>query len=202
MKKFSHFLQEKRQSLGFTLEQISKNIKVPIWQLIDIENGNWKAFASSAYLKGIVKKYAAAIEIDDKKAQALLNRELENEEVKFIRISKYQEKGRLFSPNILFYLMIIVFSSFFIIQLVIFSQKPKLVIETVNKTVKANMPLVIKGKTEPGGLLFLNDEKIYQNTEGEFEEELYLKKGKKTIVIKVLSKNGQENEQVIEVEVK
>jgi cytoskeletal protein RodZ len=202
MKKFSQFLQEKRKLLGYSVEYVSKKIKVPVWQLIDIENGNWKGFTSPAYLRGIVKKYAASLKIDDKKAQAFLSRELENEEVKFIRTSKYQERGRFFSPSILFYLIILVLSSFFIIQLVIFSQKPKLVIESVKKTIKVSTPLIIKGETEPGALLYLNDEKIYQNAEGEFEEELYLKKGKKVIVVKVLSKNGQESEQVIEVEVK
>jgi len=64
-------------------------------------------------------------------------------------------------------------------------------LEEIPKTISVDNPLVIKGKTETGALVYLNEERIYQNETGVFKQELYLKKGRKQLIVKVIGTNGR-----------
>ncbi len=202
MQKIGEILKKKRAELGLTLDIVSKETKIPLDKLLIVERGLWHEFSSWAYLQGIVAKYAVFLKLNHKNIVALLRREIEKQDVKFIRRTKYQEQGKFLSSNIYFFVFLFLFVVFFAVQLVVFWQKPLLSLQPIPSRVQVNQPLVVKGKTEPGALLYLNDERVYQDEKGFFSQELYFKKGKREITIRVLGTNGREVVKTFEVEVK
>ncbi len=202
MKKVAELLRERRVELKLTLPDISQKTKIPLEQLEHVEKGRWQNFSSLAYLHGIMTKYAHQLGMDVRKVMALLRRELEEKEIKFIRTTKYEEKGRSLSPNLYLYIFLFLFISFFLVQFLVFWQKPVIKLSDVPKTVGVGKPLVLQGEAEPGALIYLNEEKIYQDIDGKFREEIFLKKGLRTVTLKVLGTNGKEVEKTYQVEVK
>lgn len=202
MQKVSELLRKKRVELGLTPMAVCKETKIPLDKLLVVEKGSWQEFSSWAYLQGIVAKYAVFLKLNPRHIIALLKREIEKQDVKFIRSTKYQEPGKLTSSNIYFFIFLLLFIAFFVVQLIIFWQKPLLSLESVPTHVRSNQPLLIRGKTEAGALLYLNDERIFQDEKGFFSQKLYFKKGKREITIRVLGTNGREVEKTFTVEVK
>lgn len=205
MQSVSGLLQKKRIELGLSIPEFSKRTKISIENIGYIERGDWQKISSIAYARGMVGKYASAMGMDVKKVLTLLKRELDDENVTFIRTSDYEkraERTTMFSKNTLLGIFILVCILFFIAQLFVFWQHPLLVVDPTPQTIKTNEPFVLSGKTEPGVLLYLNDERLYQNQEGIFSQQLYLKKGARTILLKAIGPNGKKEEKNITIEVR
>ena len=200
MRKASDFLKEKRESIGIGLVEVSKETKIPIQQLINIETGAWQSFTSYAYLQGVVKNYANYLKLNDEEMLSYLRRDIKEYRIKFIRETDYVESSRRFSDKWYIYLIIFLVVGFFILQVFLSWQKPLLQINDIPKSISVNQSLVIKGKTEQGVLLYLNGEQIYQDEQGKFEQNLYFKnKGDKLIKIKAVGVNGKEEEKDISI---
>ena len=193
MKKLTQILQDRRQSLQIKLSKISQDTKIPQEQLNNLEQGNLTNFGSYAYLQGVVKKYAEYLGLNPELMASYLRREIEQQQVKFIRVTDYQNNSRLFSLNWSIYIIVSLVVLFFILQLFLSWQKPLLELRALPKTITVSQPLVIRGQTEPGVLLYLNDEQIYQNEKGFFSKNLYFKTpGERRLIIKAIGVNGKE----------
>lgn len=79
MKEIGELLQEARLEKGITLEQISKETKIPERMLRDLEEGNFSGFAGKVYLKGALRNYAEYIGIDSGELFSLYDRILEKD---------------------------------------------------------------------------------------------------------------------------
>lgn len=201
MKKISQILKDTRHDLNLTLETISKATKIPLELLVQIEEGQWTRLGSYAYLQGIVKKYASFLKLDEEKALSYLKRDYKLENPRFIRVSDYEEKPKL-NINWYFYLILALIVVFFLIQFFLAWQKPLLKLSSIPKSVKVTSPLVIKGKTQSGVLLYLNDQQIYADEKGNFREELYFERtGERQIEIKAIGVNGKEEVKNFQVKV-
>lgn len=202
MRKISQILQDQRLLLNLEVEEISRKTKIPKDLLLAIEVGKWQAFSSYAYLQGVVKKYINALGLDVNKTVSYLKREIRNQEVKFIRITDYQEKHSKVPANLYLYLILGSVLFFFLLQTLLSWQKPLLELKPIPSKVRIDQPLIVSGQTDRGVLLYLNDEQIYQNNQGQFHESLHFKqKGKRQITIKVIGVNGKEQFQQYTIEI-
>jgi len=203
MKNVSLLLKEKRLALNLSLKEVEHRTRISIALLEQIESGSWNKFGSFAYLQGVIKKYAAFLGMDQSKIISYLKREHELEPAQFIRKTDYEEGGRQLPANWYLYLIIFLVILFFGIQFFLAWQKPLLVIKPVPRQLKVTTPLLVSGKTQSGVLLYLNDQQIYQDEQGKFQEELYFKsKGSREIVIRAIGANGKEEQKRFIVEVK
>lgn len=193
MKKVSQILQEKRILSGISLKQVFFDTKIPKHQLLNIENSDWLSFTSYAYLQGVVKKYALYLGLDTQNILSYLKREITDYNVKFIRQSDYKENNVFFRDRWYIYLIVLLVSGFFLIQVFVSWQKPLLKLNPIPKYVSVNKPLIINGQTEQGVLLYLNGERIYQDEKGIFQKNLYFKTvGTRNIRIQAIGINGKE----------
>lgn len=190
MKTVSEVLRDRREELGISVQKISKETKIPIDHIVSIEKSDWNKFASFVFIQGIIHKYSNYLHCDTRKISALLRRELAQSETKFILHSSYKEKRTFATRQIVLFGFLFIFISYFIFQMLIFIRKPTLTLQRVPSAIKVSEPLEIKGITERGALIYLNDERIFQNSNGTFQEEMYLKKGSRTIKLKVIGTNG------------
>lgn len=199
MKKIHELLKDKRIESGNSLQTISKLTKISLEQLTLLEEGKWELFDSYVYIQGVVKKYGTFLKIPEETLGALLRREIEVQEVKFIRQGKYIKETTPFSPNIYLFLFLIIFLFFFGIQLLLSWQRPLLMVDGLPAKTSVHKSVIIRGKTDPGTLLYLNEERLYQNEKGAFYQELFLKKGKRTLTLKALGQNGKIEEKKISI---
>ena len=203
MKNITDILKQERLRKEIDFQKASQDTKIPAHQLENLEKGNWQGFSSDAYLQGVLRKYAVYLGLDADKIAKYLKREIKQQQVKFIRVSNYQETSPRFSINWTIYILIILVVGFFGLQLFLSWQKPLLKLRQIPSIIVVNKPLLIKGQTEKGVLLYLNDEPIYQDEQGNFEETLYYKTvGERQIELKAIGVNGKEQTLVYTVKVK
>jgi len=193
MRNITQILEQERLKKQLDFKKASQDTKIPIEQLENLEKGNWQKFSSDAYLQGVLQKYALYLGLDSEKIGKYLKREIKEQQVKFIRISDYQDSSPRFSINWTIYALIILVLGFFGLQLFISWQKPLLKLKQIPSSVVVNKALLIKGQTEKGVLLYLNEEPIYQDEQGNFAETLYFKTiGERKIELKAIGVNGKE----------
>jgi hypothetical protein len=195
MRKVSQILKDKRLSLNLTHQEVEQSTKIPVDLLVQVESDNWEKVNSIAYLQGIIKKYAAFLGMDQSKVLSYLRRDYQLKPAHFIRETDYEETKRQLPSNWYLYGAVFLIIVFFGIQFFLAWQKPLLNLKAIPKVLKMTKPLIIEGKTQPGVLLYLNDEQIYQNEQGHFREQLFFKKpGTREITIKAIGVNGKEEE--------
>lgn len=202
MKTVSDLLRDRRTELGISISKVSKDTKIPVEHIESIERADWRQFASFAFAQGVLRKYANYLRIDAKKISALLRRELVQSETNFILNTSYKEKKIIATRQLVFFGFLFVFTGYFIFQLLMFIRTPALKLQDIPSSIRKSEPLEIRGVAEQGALIYLNDERIFQNSNGSFEEQLYLKKGTRTLKLKVIGTNGTIVEKSIVVQVK
>ncbi len=77
MKEIGELLREAREDKGITLEQISKDTKIPERLLRDLEEGDSSGFAGKVYFKGALRNYAEFIGLDYQELYSLYERVVE-----------------------------------------------------------------------------------------------------------------------------
>jgi hypothetical protein len=193
MNTVAQIIREKRRDLEVSLDEISLATKIPKNQLLSLEKGNWRKFNSFVYLQGVVKKTANYLKLDSAKMILYLKREIEQEKPDFIRKTNYQNHRQFLLANWPVYLLIFVVILFFGLQWFFSWQKPLLEVSSIPKSIKINQFIKIEGKVEPGAILYLNDEAIYQDENGFFSERLFFKNaGERKLVIRAIGVNGKE----------
>ena len=85
---------------------------------------------------------------------------------------------------------------FFGIQLLLSWRRPLLIIDDIPKKRVLKVSLYgVKRILVP--LLYLNEERLYQNEKGAFYQELFLKRGKRALILKAFGQNGKIEEKRI-----
>jgi cytoskeletal protein RodZ len=74
---FGEFLRTARERRGLTIQQISKETKIPLRHLDALEHGNLNAVPGGVYRRGEIRAYAHVVGLDEKVALAQLERALE-----------------------------------------------------------------------------------------------------------------------------
>lgn len=82
MKEIGELLQEARMEKGISLEQISKETKIPERVLRNLEEGDFSGFAGKVYLKGALRNYAESVGIDSGELFALYDRIIDKKDSK------------------------------------------------------------------------------------------------------------------------
>ena len=77
MKEIGELLREAREEKGISLEQVSKDTKIPERLLRDLEEGDFSRFAGKVYFKGALRNYAESIGLDSQELFSLYNRIIE-----------------------------------------------------------------------------------------------------------------------------
>lgn len=188
-------LKKQREKLNISLAEVEKLIKMRQKFLAAVEENNWNIFSSKVYIEGIIKNYSKFLGLDSKKTLAFFRRDYERLElVKFKRKVSSQhlapETKKIVTGLLIF--ISLLFITYFGFQLKLYLSPPKLTV-TSPKTDKFTKEDKIKiiGKTEKDAAITIFGERVYQNSEGEFEFEFPLHQGKNELVIEVVGANGK-----------
>jgi len=188
-------LKKQREKLGINLGEVEKQIKVRQKFLRAIEENNWSIFTSKIYIGGIIKNYSQYLGLDPKRTLAFFRRDYEKlETVKF----KSRVASRYLTPETkkivaaLLIFIFLIFFGYFGYQLKLYFSPPKISILSPRTEIFQKKDRVkILAKTERDAAVTILGERIYQNSDGLFEFDFPLKKGKNELVIEVIGANGR-----------
>ena len=177
-------IKKQRERLKIDFNDVEKAIKVRKKFLIAVEQNNWAIFSSKIYISGIIKNYSLFLGLEPNTTLAFFRRDYEKQEsIRF----KRRLTGYYFTPEtkkaFIFVLIFIffLFFGYFGFQLKLYFSPPKvsLLSPKVNNFQKKDRTVTISG------------DRVYQNSDGLFEYEFPLKKGRNELVIEVVGANGR-----------
>lgn len=203
-------LKKIREDAGVSLSEIAINTKVKKEYLEKIEEGNYNDLPFDVYVKGFLRSYAKYLKLDSEKVVAQFNKEIGVRE----NVKKYQDKSKeinkikipsfVVTPKMASFflsaLVVLIGFVYFYLEVDSFSKEPNLSIENSNfNSVIRDSSLEIKGKTDFENKITINNQPVYVDENGNFQERIGLQNGLNEIIIEAFNKFDNTSEKVINV---
>lgn len=203
-------LKSQRLKNGLALEEVAKATKIKMQFLLAIENAEYDKLPSATYCYGFVKNYAKFLGLPEKETLALFKREYSLErEVKVLPrgLSSEDEflinRFRLSQNAKIAVLIFIALLGYLFFQYRYTIIDPPLEVSLPKENDVVSSPVVeVVGRTDPNGSVFINNDPVVVNGNGNFKKSINLFVGKTTITVKVVNYFGKETIIERQIEVK
>lgn len=189
-------LKKKRESLGRSIDIASQDTKIQRRFLEYIESNEFSKFDSEIFLTGFLKIYSKYLDLDTEKILALYRRSKPQRRVKpEKKTTAFHFKNEMLTPkNIvtaLSIIFLIIILGYIGLQIYRFQSPPKLEIEQpLDNTTTDQANITVKGTTNSGVTLEINDSLTDVDSSGRFQKDVTLKEGINTITIKATKNNN------------
>ena len=192
-------LKDKRIAKVLTIEQVSKETKIRASYLSAIEKGEYQKLPASTYIQGFVRNYAKYLdlneqeilaifrrEFDEKKAFAVLPKGLVKEDfpIKRIKLADTAKFIILLAIALLGYI-------FFQYRFAIISP-PLEILTPKDGVIVLSSTVSVSGKTDPNATVFVNNDNVSLDSDGNFKKSINVFPGKIIIRIKAINYFGKE----------
>lgn len=204
-------MRRSRNEKRITLPEIAKNTKIQLEYLEKLENGDYNNLPADVYVRGFLKSFAEYVGINEdyliksfvkeRRIQNNIAGDKKNENgPKQINLSKFSVNPKILS---------IVFISLFFLGLLFylyfnlnnFVSNPELVIlNPANNSIIEESGVTIKGRTDIGNNLFINNQPVLVDEEGFFSESIVLKEGVNIITARSVNQFNKEAIESVSVE--
>jgi cytoskeletal protein RodZ len=208
METLGEYLLAVRNSLGYTLEEVSQKTGVYEKFIHYIETGEYHLLPPGVYVLGFLKKLAAVYEISSdaligqyRKERGIVEHqaaqtlsEQKNWKTKFNRVT--------ITPKLLTIsgsALVGVFAFLYIVfQVFAINKTPALAInEPKNDAVITGTSVNVAGKTEPGIIVAINGQNVFVDPSGNFRTTIGVAPGQKELKIQAVNKFGKTNDQML-----
>ena len=190
-------LKNARTTQNLTLSQVEKAIKIRASFLKALEEGDYFALPSSAYVRGFVKNYAEFLGLPTESILARLRRELDEKNQSLLPRGVEKEYSQPSIRISAFYLLVgfllVSFFSYLFFQYRGFLGNPTLEVKspTQNEIVR-DTTVTVLGRTDPDSSVKINGELVEVSKNGNFQKKLTVFKGNYTLVITAKNRFGRE----------
>lgn len=188
-------LRSRRELLNLTLDKLAQKTGIPSKYLRRIEEDGWEKLPSPVYIRGFLRKYAAAVgtnpdEVVRKYDSGESRPGIVVPPKKRFAFTVSSRTVRIGVAAIVFLLIL----GYIGYQLSAVFIPPELAVTNPvrDEITVADEQIQLKGTVEPGSTLLLNGEPIATNPGGGFEERIELLPGLNTLEIKAVSKFERE----------
>ena len=202
-------LYEERIRRGLTLEEIARATKIRSSFLSAIEKGEYKKLPSSAYIQGFVKNYAEFLGLPQKEIVALFKREFNEREFLSVLPQGFSKDQDVSLTGIRFGQTAFAIIAIFVTLLgyILFQYRyafinPPLEIDTPKEGEMVSVPFFVSGKTDPNATVFINEDSIVVDADGNFKKNITLFPGKTIIKITAQNRLGKKTQIDRHVEIK
>lgn len=192
-------LREERLRRGYSLEDVARETKIRASFLSAIEKGDYVKLPSSAYAQGFVANYAQYLGFSKREALALFRREFDEDKVfKVLPESLTKQKDIPLHRIKIQYTIFIVLGVLCILGAYLTFQyryafiNPPLRVDAPKDGAETTQEITVRGKTDSNATVYVNNDLVALNSNGEFSKILTVFPGKTTIIIKATSKFGRE----------
>ncbi len=194
-------LKKKREEKNLNIDKIAKELKINPKYLKALEKSEYYLLPGDIYAINFLKQYAHYLRINFPKIKKIYLREKkiydtlqeENSKSKFKVPKSHFLLTYSFIKNFSLVIIVIICLGYLGVKLNNIIEPPELLIITPNKdfiTKKNNID--IKGKTQPGVIIMINNEKVVSDKNNNFQKNIILKNGLNIIKIQAKKKYGRE----------
>jgi len=197
MNTIGEILKKKRLSKKYSLRRIEELTKIKKEFIDDIENCRWDRLPEYSTVLGFVKSLSQYLEIDERKAVAVLKRDYPPKKKDQMNPKPDIANKFNWSPKLTFWFAFI-FTFLLVILYLLFQYKkfvspPDLVVNLPkeNQTVLQNKVRVL-GKTDNDVVITVNNQPVLVSSDGNFEVKLQITRETNEILVKAVSRSGKE----------
>jgi len=200
-------LRVEREIRGLSQDDIAKKVGIHKKYIAILENNDYQNFPPDVYIIGFIKRFARALNIDEKKILEIYNKEKNIQNISRSKTIKLPNITKKFSFKLdsklltLLIIAIIFIGSIIYIGYQIFSinTAPTINIEQPqNNITTTENSIHLKGFVKPiSAELKINDNLINLNENGNFEQEIFLKPGLNVIEIISTNRFGKQTKKII-----
>jgi len=203
-------LRKVRSEKRISLADVSKSTKIQMKYLEFLEEGTYEKLPADVYVKGFLRSFAQQAGINENVLIKLYERErdinknigkIDSEEhfVQPISISRFS-----ITPKIFFFALIglLIFSGFYYLyrEANLFVSTARLVILEPNDNMETSEnKTIVKGVTDRDSQIYINEKAVLVDADGNFSEDIGLREGTNTIVIKSVNKFEKESTKVVSI---
>ena len=204
------YLAEVRNSLNFSLEEISKQTGINLKFLIALENGRFEVLPPDVYVLGFLRQLAeiykinAQTLIEQYKKEKIIDNNLKIQALSpKSKVESFWERLVITPKNLSVFLgaLFIAASIGYIVwQVLSINRAPSLtILEPQNNVVISGSFAVVRGKTKPGALVKINQQELFVESDGSFETELGVSPGPRELIITASNRFGKSTSQALTV---
>jgi len=191
----SEYLLAVRENLGLSREEVSRQTGIKLKFLENLESGDFKALPAEVYVLGFLSQLAKFYSVDP----SVLNDQYKKEQgiqrhlakpAGLLASSEYKKflNKIVITPKVLSLFLGVLFVlltvGYIIWQVWSINKTPGLqILEPANNSVIAGAFVTVRGSTDPGMIVSVNDQNIFVDNNGNFNTQLGLTPGPKEIVI-------------------
>jgi len=191
MKNAGEILKEKRTRMGFSIDTVSKKLRIQPKYLEALEENSQDIFDSKAIARGFLQKYADFLGLDTPKVVAFWRRDF-NVVVKSTPPSISISNKFVFTPQVFVLFFSILIVSLFIYlgftQNSIYNSPPTLeIFSPSDGEILEQSQILLKGKASKNSEVWFNSRVLNVDSSGEFSENIYLHEGLNTILVKAVN---------------
>lgn len=187
------YLLEVRTSLGFSIAEVSEKTSIKAQYLQSLEAGKFNNLPADVYIYGFLKKLAQLYALEQetlisqyKKEKGISVSQAKSTEERVHSQARKWLLGIVITPRSVSIsggaLFIAATLGYIIFQVISINKTPDLVIyEPQDRQVVSSSAIQVRGKTDPGTKLFINDQSVFVTSTGEFEAQVGLSNGPKDL---------------------
>lgn len=184
-------LKKERLRKNYSLDEVAAATKIQKHYIDAMEKNHFSLFPSSVYAKGFLQNYAKYLQVNPGKVLALYRRSVGEAKSDNIKKGPQIQKQPRFvlTPGVIIVTTVIILAlavlGYLIYQFYNFQKPPFLELTNPeSNTTVIESELELKGITEPGMFVTINDEAVKVSQDGKFEVTITLSKGTNTIIVK------------------
>lgn len=192
-------LREQRITKGLTIEEVSKKTKIRASYLLAIEKGEYQKLPASTYIQGFVRNYAKCLELNEQEILALFRREFDEEKTFAVLPEGLAKEDfpikriRLADTAKIIILLAIILLGYILFQYRYAIISPPLeVLAPTEGAVISSRTITVSGKTNSNAIVFVNNDNVSLDSDGNFKKSINVFPGKTTIRIKAINYFGKE----------
>ena len=192
-------LREQRITKGLTIEEVSKKTKIRASYLLAIEKGEYQKLPASTYIIGFVRNYAKYLDLPEQEILALFRREFDEEKTfKILPEGLVKEdfpikRIRLADTAKIIVLLVIILLGYILFQYRFAIISPPLEISTPSDgAIVLSRTITVSGKTDPNATVFVNNDNVSLDSDGNFKKSINVFPGKTLITVKAINYFGKE----------
>lgn len=201
-KTLGEYLTALREHLGISIKELSKVAKIPPKYLVCLEQGEYEKLPPNVYVKGFLKTLAQIFRVDEHQLLSLFEAEksLSDHLSQTLSPPEKNMPRFVFNPRTLATAAIVLVGltslAYLYFQINSVRKSPVLeVFSPLEDGVADTSYLAVSGRTEPGANVYLNNQPIMTDADGNFRENLSMAPGTNLLTIKAVNKF--ENETVV-----
>jgi cytoskeletal protein RodZ len=206
MKTIGEIIRNARTEKRYSFKKLEEITKIKSSFIESVEKEDWKSLPAFPTVLGFVKNIAAALEIDEKMAAAVLKRDYPPKKLEINPNPDIRTKPS-WSPKLTFALgigaVIVAVLGYLIYQYVKFTSPPELnVVSPVEGQIISGSSVLVFGSTDADVKITVDNQPVLVDEDGKFTTNIEISPTTTQVVVKAVSRSGKQTtiERKIEVQ--